>query len=46
MLGTHSELCSSQMSHICDISPLRDLMIKTEIWLPHVQDDKYLTIVI
>ena len=23
MLGTHSELCRGQMSHICDISPLR-----------------------
>ena len=23
MLGTHSKLCSGQMSHICDISPLR-----------------------
>ena len=23
MLGTHSKLCRGQMSHICDISPLR-----------------------
>ena len=27
MLGTHSELCRGQMSHICDISPLRVINI-------------------
>ena len=31
MLGTHSEPCRGQMSHICDISPLRVNVIRSEI---------------
>ena len=31
MLGTHSELYRGQMSHICDISPLRVNKINTKI---------------